>query len=175
LKLSRGWALCTLPSSSLLHSPPPLLSSFLSFYNDCCYIAHNATLLTHLYRQDHRWKTDTSFGFVDFIPRFRYALPPSPPPFLLSSAPLARAIGERVLQGHVEEQKNILLNLLARVNIRIPEADEEEAGVVTGGGDSAAEDSSSGSNNEEAAGILVKQLGKLKTQWQVSLLFPLSL
>jgi hypothetical protein len=80
-----------------------------------------------------------------------------------------------VLQGHVEEQKNILLNLLARVNIRIPEADEEEAGVVTGGGDSAAEDSSSGSNNEEAAGILVKQLGKLKTQWQVSLLFPLSL
>jgi hypothetical protein len=28
-----------------------LLSSSVRFYNDCCYIAHNATLLTHLYRQ----------------------------------------------------------------------------------------------------------------------------
>jgi hypothetical protein len=73
----------------------------------------------------------------------------------------------------VEEQKNNLLNLLSRVNIRIPHDDEEEATATAPR--AVEEDCSDGMNNEEAAGILVKHMGKLKTQWQVctTLLSPL--
>jgi hypothetical protein len=73
----------------------------------------------------------------------------------------SRAIGERVLQGHVEEQKNTLLILLSRVNIEVP--DEENHPQESG--EEGSKDTY-GMNNEEAAGILVKHMGKLKTQWQ---------
>ena len=43
-------------------------------YNDSCYIAHNCTLITHVYKED-LGKVDTSLndnsGFIDFIPKFR--------------------------------------------------------------------------------------------------------
>lgn len=43
------------------------------------------------------------------------------------------------------------------MNITIPDDDSEPP----------AEETSNDLNNEEAAGILVKHMGKLKTQWQV--------
>jgi hypothetical protein len=109
-----------------------------------------------LYRQDQ--KSDTSFGFVDFIPRFRSIF--FNPDLIVNY----RAIGERVLQGHVEEQKNTLLVLLSRVNVHIAEESSEYDQTENGrerDGEKEGE-----LNNEEAAGILVKHMGKLKTQWQ---------
>jgi hypothetical protein len=44
-------------------------------YNDSCYIAHNCTLITHMYKED-LGKIDASLqdnsGFVDFILKFRW-------------------------------------------------------------------------------------------------------
>ena len=44
-------------------------------YNDSCYIAHNCTLITHIFKED-LGKVDLSLqdnsGFIDFIPKFRY-------------------------------------------------------------------------------------------------------
>lgn len=43
-------------------------------YNDSCYMAHNCTLITHIYKED-LGKVDPSLednsGFIDFIPKFR--------------------------------------------------------------------------------------------------------
>mmetsp|Transcript_21014 Transcript_21014/g.30337 ORF Transcript_21014/g.30337 Transcript_21014/m.30337 type:complete len:765 (+) Transcript_21014:80-2374(+) len=116
------------------------------FYNDCCYIAHNATLITHAYRQDIgavNPDLQGCVGFVDFIPRFR-------------------AMGERCLQGHVEEQKKTLLVLLGKVRVYV--AEEEEADEFSGGGPLGPD--MEGSNSEEAAAVLVKHMGRLKGQWQ---------
>lgn len=45
------------------------------FYNDCIYMSHNCTLMTHLYRGEYK-KANVSFAdsvaFIDFIPRLRY-------------------------------------------------------------------------------------------------------
>ena len=46
------------------------------YYNDCLYIAHNSTLLTHRYRHELGKLNEAllhSAGFVDFLPRFRSA------------------------------------------------------------------------------------------------------
>eukprot|EP01038_Epipyxis_sp_PR26KG_P009864 gene9864-13271_t len=64
------------------------------FYNDCLYIAHNSTLITHRYRQG-LGKVDEVFlhitGFSDFIPRLR------------------------CITSHLDEQKRILYDLVRRI------------------------------------------------------------
>jgi hypothetical protein len=71
------------------------------FFNDCIYISHNCTLITHKYRKElgiaNELLLDTA-GFVDFIPRLR-------------------VLGEERLLGHVEEQQNILSQLLSSVKL----------------------------------------------------------
>lgn len=71
------------------------------FYNDCLYIAHNCTLITHRYRL-LMGKIDPSLehtvGFADFIPRFR-------------------SLGDRCLVRHIEEQRNVLTELVQRIRI----------------------------------------------------------
>eukprot|EP00596_Hydrurales_sp_CCMP1899_P008559 CAMPEP_0119049468 /NCGR_PEP_ID=MMETSP1177-20130426/64842_1 /TAXON_ID=2985 /ORGANISM="Ochromonas sp, Strain CCMP1899" /LENGTH=658 /DNA_ID=CAMNT_0007026749 /DNA_START=596 /DNA_END=2572 /DNA_ORIENTATION=- len=70
-------------------------------YNDSCYIAHNCTLITHFYKEE-LGKIDISLqnncGFIDFIPRIR-------------------AMGEKCLSGHVEEQRATLSELVTRINL----------------------------------------------------------
>lgn len=79
------------------------------FYNDCCYIAHNTTLITHAYRKSFA-SVDETFqncvGLMDFVPRFR-------------------SLGEAKLGKHLDEQKQTLDELVQRINIR----PDEEAGV----------------------------------------------
>jgi hypothetical protein len=71
------------------------------FYNDCLYIAHNCTLITHRYRHE-MGKIDPALeqtvGFADFIPRFR-------------------SLGDRCLARHVEEQRQALSELVQRIRI----------------------------------------------------------
>lgn len=71
------------------------------FFNDCIYISHNCTLITHKYRKGlgiaNELLLDT-VGFVDFIPRLR-------------------VLGEERLLEHVEEQQVILSQLLSRVKL----------------------------------------------------------
>lgn len=91
------------------------------FYNDCCYISHNTTLLTHMCKReaystnssvDNNISTHTtkelfqsSIGLMDFIPRLR-------------------PLGESILVRHVDDQKSTLLELVKRINIRTDTTDE---------------------------------------------------
>ena len=71
------------------------------FNNDCCYIAHNTTLISHTYRHDLGKTNDKllgSVGLIDFIPRYR-------------------SLGEAVLSQHVEDQRQRLYELVCRINI----------------------------------------------------------
>jgi len=78
------------------------------FYNDCIYIAHNCTLITHKYRHD-LGKIDEvlqhTIGFADYIPRFR-------------------TLGDACMSRHIDEQRNSLLSLVHAVNINT-EGDED--------------------------------------------------
>lgn len=71
------------------------------FYNDCIYIAHNCTLLTHKYRHE-MGKIDpvllNTVGFMDFIPRFRQ-------------------LGDGVLSRQLEVQRVSLLELVGNIHI----------------------------------------------------------
>lgn len=79
-------------------------------YNDCIYIAHNCTLITHKYRHD-LGKVDEvlqhTVGFADFIPRFR-------------------TLGDACISRHIDEQRNSVLALVHAVNINT-EGDEEDS------------------------------------------------
>lgn len=111
-------------------------------YNDCIYIAHNCTIISHLYRQDLGRSNPSLLdccGFIDFIPRFR-------------------VVGEQFLTGHVEEQLKTLLCLVDRIHIN-------PLGMSsTGeGGNSQLRERW---NDEESAGLIVKHLQKLTLQWE---------
>ena len=87
------------------------------FYNDCFYIAHNTTLISHLYRQnfenlDTNNNLQSTIGLIDFIPRFR-------------------TLGELKLSKHIEEQKHTLEELIQRIHIRTDE-DEPNGHTETG-------------------------------------------
>eukprot|EP01034_Spumella_vulgaris_P021791 gene21791-27860_t len=71
------------------------------FFNDCLYIAHNTTLITHKYRADLGRIDEVlqnSVGFVDFIPRFR-------------------SVGEQCLRSHLEDQRAALSSLIRHVHL----------------------------------------------------------
>ena len=72
------------------------------FYNDCIYIAHNCTLISHSYRQMLGDKVDKIFystiGFADLNPRLR-------------------AVGEIILNSHIEREKIKLLKLVDSINL----------------------------------------------------------
>lgn len=81
------------------------------FYNDCCYIAHNTTLITHAYRKSFAAVDETfqnCVGLMDFVPRFR-------------------SLGESKLGKHLDEQKQTLNELVLRINIRT----DEESGMTS--------------------------------------------
>jgi centromere/kinetochore protein ZW10 len=111
------------------------------FYNDCVYICHNCTLMTHLYRQD-LGKVDPSLkdtvGFIDYIPRLR-------------------ALGEQSLCVHLEEQKKALLELLSRVHLSMNHESNDRGAAGGDVGDV--------SNDVAAAGALVKHVERLHGQW----------
>ena len=71
------------------------------FYNDCLYVAHNCTLISHKYHAD-LGKVDPillrTAGFADFIPRFR-------------------TMGDACMTKHLSEQQATLLELVARIRI----------------------------------------------------------
>jgi hypothetical protein len=71
------------------------------FFNDCIYVAHNTTLITHKYRTDLGRIDEVlqnSAGFVDFIPRFR-------------------SVGEQCLRSHLEDQRVALGGLIRHVHL----------------------------------------------------------
>lgn len=71
------------------------------FFNDCGYIAHNTTLLSHAYRHDLGRINDKLIGcvgYVDFIPRYR-------------------ALGEVVLGKHIDAQRQQVIELVSKINI----------------------------------------------------------
>jgi uncharacterized protein YoaH (UPF0181 family) len=71
------------------------------FYNDCVYIAHNTTIITHMYRKELMQidaSLGASIGMVDFIPRFRL-------------------LGESCLANHLEEQREVITELVRRIRI----------------------------------------------------------
>ncbi len=70
------------------------------FYNDCIYICHNCTLLSHKYKVelDRKMKNENSIAFIDFIPRLR-------------------SIGEAKLAIHIEVQVNALQKILSQVKL----------------------------------------------------------
>lgn len=89
------------------------------FFNDCLYIAHNVTLITHKYRHE-LGKIDEQFthtvGFADFIPRLR-------------------TLGDQCLMGHAEHHRNLIANMVvARMKITPSGVSREQEGVVGVGG-----------------------------------------
>lgn len=70
------------------------------FYNDCVYICHNCTLLSHKYKVelDRKLENENSIAFIDFIPRLR-------------------SIGEAKLAIHVEAQMSALQKNLSQVKL----------------------------------------------------------
>ena len=108
------------------------------FFNDCVYIAHNCTLISHHYRQDLGKANPTlieASGFIDFIPRFRSA-------------------GEQTLAAHLEEQKKTIEALIDRINLHpVGETESSQGGR-------------SDLNDEEGASLIVKHFQKLSGQWR---------
>jgi len=99
------------------------------YYNDCLYIAHNSTLLTHRYRHE-LGKVDEvlqhTAGFVDFIPRFRstgdqvYNTPfpfPLLLPIILSMRKNNDFVCLKVMTSHLEDQRVALAELVSRIHI----------------------------------------------------------
>lgn len=149
------------------------------FYNDCLYIAHNCTLITHRYRREMARidpALEAAVGFADFIPRFR-------------------SLGERCLGRHLDEQRAALSELVQRIHIRVdseptaagnavPSALEgvgmrggllrgglalagkissklKAAGLVDGAGSGQA----TRCNDEDGAVLVRRQLERLSAQW----------
>jgi hypothetical protein len=108
------------------------------FFNDCSYMAHNCTLISHLYRAElgiaNAGLLETS-GLIDYIPRFRMA-------------------GEEVLAAHLHEQRQTLEALVMRIRLS-PGGEEEEE-----------EEGRRQVNDEEGAGLIVRHMQKLTGQWQ---------
>lgn len=107
------------------------------FFNDCLYIAHNCTLITHKYRQV-MGKIDATLqhtvGFVDFIPRFRQ-------------------LGEQCMARHLDEQRSTLMELVSRININPIGNDEAEKSEMS---------SSSSSRRAAAAAAAVEGVVKAR-------------
>jgi len=68
------------------------------FYNDCMYLAHNTTLITHAYQAALTKDDLSSVGFVDMIPRLR-------------------TLGEACIMKHIDQQKGIFAEIVSRMNI----------------------------------------------------------
>lgn len=129
------------------------------FYNDCLYISHNCTLLTHKYRQA-LGQVDETFlqtaGFADFIPRLRQ-------------------LGDQCISRHIEEQRTMLSELTHKIHLN-PIA-ERSSSKSTGNNSRNSHAVSSQDtmthntdeevfNDEDSAGLVVRHLGRLSTQWQ---------
>jgi hypothetical protein len=85
------------------------------FFNDCLYIAHNSTLISHTYRQELGKINDKLIGcvgFVDFIPRYR-------------------AVGEYLLGKHIESQKQTISELVGRINLFTEVGSEQQQKSAT--------------------------------------------
>jgi len=109
------------------------------FYNDCLYIAHNCTLISHRYRAE-LGEIDavlsSTVGFLDFIPRLR-------------------SLGDRCLSRHIEAQKAQLETLVGNINISpdgmVSTSKPSTTGAGGGSGSGAAK-SSSGSASGTGSG-----------------------
>lgn len=126
------------------------------FYNDCVYIAHNCTLISHTF-QKGLGEADPSLagavGLVDFIPRFR-------------------ASGDACLTKHLEEQKLTIAELLERINIRTEDSEKVsgKSRNLPGGAllRSMVRDTEIGIiyNSDEAAAVVVRHFERLRGQWR---------
>ena len=84
--------------SEIIKSSPRMAAVF---YNDCNYIAHNCTLISHMYHDDLALVNPLlkdSVGFMDFIPRLR-------------------SIGEKVLVVQVQRFFIYFITILLNINI----------------------------------------------------------
>ena len=114
-------------------------------YNDCCYVAHNCTLITHAYKADLTKIDPTlsdSAGFIDFIPRFR-------------------ALGEKCLAGHLDEQRATLGELVARVRVSPASERSKKQGSVSAGMLAPRVVGAVGMVGAAVGGALLKQIGTL--------------
>lgn len=119
--------------SDAIHSQPRIGAIY---YNDCIYIAHNTTLLTHHYREE---AMQHCLGFIDMIPRFRES-------------------GEKILGYHIEEQRKLIADLVTSVNISCLESSQEKGHVDSRGRVKPA-------NNEIAVKNILSVFEKLRDQW----------
>jgi centromere/kinetochore protein ZW10 len=113
------------------------------FFNDCLYIAHNTTLITHRYRADLGRIDEVlqnSAGFVDFIPRFR-------------------SVGEQCLRSHLEDQRVALSSLIRHVHLS-PDGEESGGSSSTTDGQEAVV-----LNDEQSAERLRAHMERLSHQW----------
>jgi hypothetical protein len=145
------------------------------FYNDCLYIAHNCTLISHKYHKD-LGRIDpillSTAGFADYIPRIR-------------------TMGDACMNRHLEEQQATLLELVTRIRLNpegeVPPSPAGEkievqirpGGLLRGGlelagrlgtklssvldTDAVAMDTVM--NDEETAALVVRHLERLSSQW----------
>jgi hypothetical protein len=106
------------------------------FYNDCLYIAHNTTLLTHIYRNSIDQQQQV-LSFVDMIPRFR-------------------AAGEAILTKHMDEAMKQIRAHVEAANINPLSASAGKAVTIQ----SVVVD-----NNELAVESLIRLFSKLHEEW----------
>lgn len=125
------------------------------FFNDCSYLTHNCTLITHMYREELGKANDLlleTCGFIDFIPRLR-------------------SMGEQRLVVHIDEQRNALSELLSRVQIRptavsSPSSTSSMHAKTTIPLYSEQFDSLDNCSNDlEGASLIIRHLERLSSQW----------
>lgn len=115
------------------------------FYNDCLYIVHNTTLITHLYRSNGASSDNSEvtqhheLGFIDLIPRFR-------------------AEAEKILTYHISQQKSVFSDLVQEINITPQVIGKSRSDI------SAAK--SNPVNNEQGVNKLLNNFSALRDQWK---------
>lgn len=104
------------------------------FYNDCLYIIHNSTLISHIYRKDSLSSNDTSanISFLDLIPRFR-------------------AIGEKILTYHLDNNKKEINQFVVSININVVTTSSSKDGKFY--------------NNEQYIDKIIHFFEKLRESW----------
>lgn len=129
------------------------------FFNDCLYVAHNCILLIHNHRSvlsgPHKELVEV-VGLTDYIPRLR-------------------ALGERFLSSHVEQQRTVLGGLVVTMRISPAEDAEEPGGGIfalaerIGGtiarGSGTVRGNKHGCNDDAVAASIVKHLELVCSQW----------
>lgn len=119
------------------------------FYNDCSYISHNTTLMTHIYREQIEKQKLTS-SFIDFFPRLR-------------------SIGEQVLSRHIDDAKDKIAQFVVTANINPNSDSEDDSGGklsrIRAAAINGIKKSSVPVNNEQVVPQIISYFVGLRDQW----------